>query len=161
MLKKEISEERFRSLRGFELGWELIQEPILRVRGRNLAVKKEVFDQLTPGQKALFSFWVMYGHVQNGWLAFFQSRYGEYLPMMRKALIDIADRELLADLDQAASLFGKYENARVSSPASLEPIVREFEPLDGRLTMLLPAAMQRLEALIREKPLEFVVFKPE
>jgi hypothetical protein len=158
MMIIEISEERFRSLCGFELGWELIQGPIQLARGRSLAVKKEVFDQLTAGQKALFSFWVMYGHVQNGWLAFFQSRYGEYLPMMRKALIDIADRELLADLDQAASLFQRYEGAQVSSTASLDPIVRQFEPLDGRLDVLLLAAMQRLENLIREKPQEFVVF---
>jgi hypothetical protein len=158
MMRLEISEERFRSTCGFELGWELIQGPIQLVRGRSLAVKKEVFDQLTAGQKALFSFWVMYGHVQSGWLAFFQSRYGEYIPMMRKALIDIDDRELLADLDQAASLFQGYEGASSPASPSTEQIVQQFEPLDERLNVLLPATMQRLENLIREKPEEFVVF---
>ncbi len=157
-MKMEISEERFRGLSGFDLGWELIREPIQLVRGRSLAVKKEVFDQLTSGQKALFSFWVMYGHVQNGWLAFFQSGYGQYLPMMRKALMDIDDQELLASLDRAADLFKGYESARASSAESpsLEQIVQQFEPLDERLSVLLPAAMQRLENLIREKPQEFV-----
>jgi hypothetical protein len=55
-------------------------------------------------------------------------------------------------------LFQGYERARVSPAASpsLEQIVQQFEPLDRRLSVLLPAAMQRLETLIRKNPQEFV-----
>lgn len=150
-MKKEISEERFRRLTGFELGRELIGGAIEAARGRNLAVKKAVYEGLTEGQRALFSFWVMYGHVQEGWLAFFQSGYGAYLPMMRKGLRDIGDQDLLDSLDRAEELFREYERGG-------EATARQIEALDRGLDAQLAAAMGRLEALIRMRPQEFVVF---
>jgi hypothetical protein len=155
----EISEERFRSLSGFDLGWEMISGPIQQARTRSLAVKKEVYNQLTPGQKALFSFWVMYGHVQQGWLPFFQSGYHQYLPMLRTGLLNIEDQPMLETLDLAAKAFQDHENALIfSDTEAAQRIADQFRALDQRLFALLPTTMQRLENLIRAAPQEFVIF---
>ena len=158
-MKKDISQDRFHSLAGFELGRELIAAPIQQARGRNLAIKKEVYDGLTPGQRSLFGFWVLYGHVQDGWLPFLQWAYGEYLRMIRASLQSPEFQSLMESLDRADHLFQDYQRALDSaSPEAAGQIAAQFAILDSLLPTLLPAAMSSLEALIRVNPQEFVSF---
>src|SRR5574340_156321 len=66
-----MKRQLFDSLGDLELAEACIGPTIQRVRGKDLAVKAHVYTELTPGQRALLMFWVVYGHAQSGMPRFF------------------------------------------------------------------------------------------
>ncbi len=70
-MRIHITQAQFANLRGFALGRELIQPVIQQVRGQRIEINRKVYEGLTRGQKALFAFWVLYGHTGSGWFQFF------------------------------------------------------------------------------------------
>ncbi len=168
----KISKEQFEDLHGKELGWQLIEPTIRLVRGQNLQIKKEVYDKLTPGQKSLFSFWVLHGHTQSGWLQFFMEGYSPYLPLIKWGLQKIDDQMMLANLHAAEIFFAEnseFLKLALSSPeksgnphqkdqTDWDTIRRKFAPLDRSLWTLLDETIRKLEAYIRAYPDEFVIF---
>lgn len=67
----EIKRADFYSFNDNDLGWVCIEPIIQKIRGRELNIKSQVYAQLTRGQKALFMFWVLYGHSNNGIIQFY------------------------------------------------------------------------------------------
>jgi hypothetical protein len=168
----KISKEQFDSLGGKDLEWDLIMPTIQQVRGQNLQIKKEVYEKLTPGQKSLFSFWILLGHTQSGWLQFFLEGYAPYLPLIKRGLEKIGDQAMLANLHDAETLYieisdllnlaqalthgvGIIEQVRHTD---WEVLQHKFVPLDHSLWTLLDESFQILERYIRNHPDEFVVF---
>ncbi|MEM8532222.1 MAG: hypothetical protein AAGF95_15360 [Chloroflexota bacterium] len=101
-----ISNERFLALNGYALGQELINPAILQIRGQNLEKKRAVYETLTPGQKSLFAFWIIYGHTQSGWLRFFWEGlyvggYEQFLPMIKTELAHSNAQKLLTNVTEA------------------------------------------------------------
>jgi hypothetical protein len=175
-MRTKISKESFLTLRGYELDQELIRLPILQVRGQSLEKKKQVYETLTPGQKSLFAFWVMYGHTQMGWLQFYLSGsyiggYEQFLPMIKAGLKHIDDTAMLENVMEAEKLYRAYQaDLRASqtpaeehpvSQVDLEKIKQEFSKVDERLFPLLGKIMEKTEQYIRASPEEFIVFESE
>jgi hypothetical protein len=142
-----------------------------------LQIKKEVNERLTPGQKTLFSFWIMYGHTKSGWLQFHleglpSGGYARFLPMIRHGLDHIHDQAMIANLDEAKKLYLENEEFLRSIQDSLEKraepgqeaqetfgrIRQQFDRLDQTLFSLLGETMRKIEAYIRATSEEFVVF---
>ncbi len=61
-----VKRKDFESLNDISLIWICIEPAMQQARGRNFAVKSEVYAHLTPGQRALFMFQMLYGHTSKG-----------------------------------------------------------------------------------------------
>lgn len=163
-MRVHLTEEQFASLSGFALGQTLIQPTIQQARGQRLETKKSVYDCLTPGQKSLFGFWVLYGHTQSGWLPFFQEGvyvggYVQFLPMIKAGLQHINDPALLENVIEAETLYAHYRESlhpeqEVPVP---EEITQAFTQVSQTLLDLLPETMRKLETYIRARPEEFLI----
>lgn len=163
-MRVNLTEEQFASLSGFALGQALIQPAIQQSRGQRLETKKSVYDCLTPGQKSLFGFWVLYGHTQSGWLPFFQEGvyvggYRQFLPMIKAGLRHINDLALVENVMEAEKLYAHHRESlhpeqEVSVP---EEITQAFAQVSETLLALLPETMGKLEAYIRARPEEFLI----
>lgn len=160
-LRPHLSKEQFNMLSDFDLGHLLIQPAIQQARGQRLEKKSDLIHQLTPGQRSLFAFWVMYGHTGTGWLQFFrdyqyQGLYEPYLLMIKAGLGRLNDESMLENIIEAENLF--RQSQQVQSTGSEEDLQRDFAPVDQRLFALLPETMKKLAAYIHAQPAEFVVF---
>lgn len=155
-MRVKISRERFVSLSGNELAWELIQKVILPIRGKRVEVKQAVFERLTPGQKDLFGYQVLYGHTQFGWFHFYEAGYASHLPMIRKGLEHIQAQALIDNLDAAERLYRKLE-----TQDTLEKAQQIFAEVDQTLFSSLIDASQKMEDYIRANAGEFVEFIPD
>lgn len=158
-----LNEEQFASLSGFALGRELIQPAIQQSRGQRLETKKRVYDFLTPGQKSLFAFWVLYGHTGSGWLSFFQEGgyvggYGQFLPMIKAGIRYINDQALLENIIWAETLYARCGESLHSIQEAA--ISEEVAQASEKLLALLPQTMHTLEAYIRAHPEEFLMEHP-
>lgn len=56
----------FEALDHAALAWARIESAILRIRGKEPKLKRQVCAELTAGQRALLMFWVLQGHARNG-----------------------------------------------------------------------------------------------
>lgn len=156
--KITITREKFFSLSDFSLGRELIQPVIDQVMGKNIQKKKEIYARLTPGQKTLFGFWVLYGHIQSGWFDYlFYGEYGPYLPMIKTGLHPINDTKLLENIAEAENLYLHYQDC-LNDKGNENKIREMFAPIDNALFNILPATMGMIERSIRTNPDEFVNF---
>lgn len=164
-LRPHLSKEQFVALSGFDLGHVLIQPAIQQARGQRLEKKSDVIHQLTPGQRSLFAFWVMYGHTGTGWLQFFrdyqyQGSYEPYLLMIKAGLGRLNDESMLENIIEAENLYRQSQQVQSGnqSTGGEADLQRDFAPVDQRLFALLPETMQKLAAYIYAHPEEFVVF---
>jgi hypothetical protein len=62
MTKKELA-----TLGDAALCEKCVQPAALAMRGRGPEVREQVYGALTPGQRAVFMFWVVYAHGFHGW----------------------------------------------------------------------------------------------
>jgi hypothetical protein len=46
--------------------WNCVEPAISKVRGKSVAEKLQVFRQLSDGQRVLFMFQVLHGHMEHG-----------------------------------------------------------------------------------------------
>jgi hypothetical protein len=171
-LRVNLTKGQFEDLHGKELGWELIKPAIQQVRGRSLEKKKEVYESLTPGQKSLFSFWILHGHTQAGWIQFFLEGYTQYIPVIRHGFAQIDDQAMLANLHAAEQLFADHTQSLETGSFSPEKpfpadrnkrtdwnsLRQKFVPLDHALWLNLDETIQKLEEYIRANPDQFVIF---
>ena len=164
-MRINITKEQFSKLSGFSLGQELIQPIIQKVRGQRIEIKRAVYEVLTPGQKSLFAFWVMYGHTGSGWLQFFQEGlyiggYEQFLPMIKAGFRHINDLAMLENVIWAEEVYSQYRAclSTVREPADSDELAQAFAPASEQLLALLPETMSKIETYIRNQPEEFVTF---
>jgi hypothetical protein len=161
-MRAKITKEKFAALKGNDLGWELIHDVVLPLRGKSLEKKQAVYEQLTPGQKALFAFWVVCGHTQSGWSDFHEAGYFSHLPMLRKGLEHIQAQALSDNLETAQKLYLGREDGLKPMPREAQEPPPKGKPESAELDEALPPALndasQRMEAYIRGHAEEFVEF---
>ncbi|WP_409299939.1 hypothetical protein [Peribacillus sp. SCS-155] len=68
---KSMSQEDFELLEDSALAENCFEPIIPMIRGKKGAMKKEVYDHLTTGQKALFMFSAFYNHARNSFAEFY------------------------------------------------------------------------------------------
>jgi hypothetical protein len=175
-LKARISKQAFEALNGFDLGEELVRPVVLQTRGQRMEKKHEVFEQLTQGQRALFSFWILQGHARDGWLMFLQECAAAgvtdaYLAIIKAGLRQLHDQAMLDHVLAAEALYREGQATLAecweTSEEDLDPaqrlayteIQQDFSRMDPILFKRLDESMKILETYIRANPEEFVAWE--
>ena len=133
-----INRGDFKSLDDASLIWTCIEPAMLQARGKNFAVKSEVYSHLTAGQQALFMFQMLYGHSSKGIEEFFShlsyllSNKGVW-SQLKKGIQYFGDYDMVQILEKMEMAFGssqQYNNAEMSlSMSDLNKLFIETLPL--------------------------------
>lgn len=146
----------FRESDASQLCWACIGPVMQRVRGKDQSVKLGVYRTLTPGQRALFSFWSLHGHAET------RESFYSILLYLRDlgALPELESGALYFGLDELAQLY--RECSAVVCPTLPDVALGEqlsaanTDELFERYRELSPAVLERIATFIRRNPQEFV-----
>ncbi len=167
-----MKRQLFESLDDIELGKACIDPTIRQIRGKDVAVKARVYAQLTPGQRALLMFWVLYGHAQGGVARFYcevdylltRAEMWTELEAGMRFFGDAAMAGLIEEMERAyrvlESRIGRERMARrditvtdIDNDAELHASAGR---LDARYREIVPVTLKRVCAYIRSNPGAFV-----
>ncbi|HEX3043526.1 MAG TPA: hypothetical protein VHY08_02125 [Bacillota bacterium] len=169
-----IKREVFNSLADDQLIWACIEPAIQPIRGRNFQVKSQIYSELTPGQRALLMFQVLYGHTRNGVAEFFDHTsyflaepgvWSEFKTGMRY-FGDHAMLQLLEEIERLQPFIKKHQqpdsnedfNGMGREPGNSSTILTAINQLDAKLQEIIPETLHRIGEYIRNNPGEFVQF---
>lgn len=146
-----------RELEPSALAWACIGPVMALARGKPPAVKHELYRTLTPGQKALFSFWALHGHAESA--VSFRSML-KYLieemggsSQLQAAAVRFGSSDL-ACLYRACSTLIAHQSGRDGAP--VPSYDAEIQPLYERYWELAPEALTMIADYIRRNPNEFI-----
>ncbi|MFX3659005.1 MAG: hypothetical protein ACE3JN_02795 [Ectobacillus sp.] len=167
----QISRQQFDSLDDRLLGEACFAPIIPEIRGKDTAAKKEVYDRLTAGQRALFMFSAYYNHAKNSlaevywWSAYFLAqpkvwtelkaglRYfgaDEMLQVLEEMERTLKTRNHLRGLGKFDASYKDIDEdtGLLAAVSSLHAVFQEISP----------AVLQKIGQCIRSNPSEFVQF---
>lgn len=72
-----IERKVFSALDDSGLGWACIEPTLLKIRGKNSAIKTQVYSELTKGQQALLMFRILYDHAKNS-----KTEFNAWMPVL-------------------------------------------------------------------------------
>lgn len=148
----------FDSLNHFALGWACIEPTIQQIRGKNLTIKSQVYEQLTSGQRALLMFWIIYGHTRNG-VAQFYDEVGLLLSQidiwseLKKGLDHFKDSEMISLIGEMENLYRALDGNKYSDDSEFHATLNR---LDSALQKIIPSTFKKISDYIRNNPSEFV-----
>lgn len=159
-LKPDFNRSKFESLKGWDLGWELL-EPI------NIATDKEESElelsrRLSHGQKALYFFWYLDAQVTNGgFIQFYWNGYRKYLTPILDGLNLLGDAEMVDLIHKADEeyLTHQKEFEKQQELDDWEPLydqLPKFDEYDDIFYKLHDRTMSLLEEYARKNTHEFV-----
>lgn len=160
-LQPELSKKTFEEMKGFELGWALL-EPI------NLASspahEKELSKQFSPAQKALYFFWFLDAQVTNGgFQQFYINGYRRYLIPIKAGLAFLNDHDMLAVVEQADKIYLNHIDAfpkdNSSGNFSEAYAIKAFDECESQYYDLHEKTMALIEQYARQHPADFVKLK--
>lgn len=170
-----ISKRKFESLNGLELFQEILRDPINQVIGKNIEIKRKVYEKLTFSQKILFSLLLMLAHTKAGWLEFyhgaiFRGGYEQAFPALKEGLNQINDLEMLTIVNKYLKLyeenlelmslegFFNEKNSELSEERQIA--IKAFKKflfsIDQSYFSLRKKTIQKLEIYVQKNPEEFV-----
>lgn len=164
----EIKRKTFNSLNDIDLGWACIEPTIQKVRGRDLNIKSQVYNQLTHGQQSLLMFWVLYGHSRNGIIQFYNEM--DYLlteigiwPELRKSMLYFGNNDMLELLKEIENMYyilqrNQLENSKMEiiSTNNDPELLLAVDQLDKKFHKIIQSLFKKIGKFIRENPNEFV-----
>lgn len=108
-----------------ELSWLCIQPMLSAVRGKDLKVKREMYDRLNEGQQALYLFYSFHNHTQTAaefyWFAAYNIHELHAWKGIRQSVLYFQDGELGGLLEEMESVLVKAgERYKPASPSDLE-----------------------------------------
>ncbi len=159
----------FDSLDYAALGLACVEPTILQVRGKNPAVKRQAYLQLNTGQRAVFMFWVLYGHVGNSidefycWVCHLQSQ-PETWSELKAGLRYFDDEAMLHLLEETESLLGARNRHGDGMRRDVcardlvddRELLTSADRLNAVFRKLVPTSLKIIGAYIRNNPAEFV-----
>jgi hypothetical protein len=169
-----VKRKDFESLNDVSLIWTCIQPAIQQVRGKNFAVKSEVYAHLTSGQRALLMFQVLYGHTSKGIeefysnLSYLLSNKGVW-SQLKKGMQYFGDYDMVQILEKMDIVFQSIKTeefkesaeqhnvliARIDKNAELSA---SMSLLNKSLSDTLPLTIKLVATYIRDNVDEFVQF---
>ncbi len=176
-MKLEISKRKFESLKGLELFQEILRDPINQVIGKNIKIKRLVYEKLSSSQKILFSLLLMLAHTKAGWLEFyhgalFRGGYEQAYPALKDGLKLINDPEMLIIVNKSLKFY--EENQELLSfdgffnekklelseerQISLKVFKKSLFSIDQSYFSLRENTIQKLENYVQANREEFVTF---
>jgi hypothetical protein len=141
----EIGDER--------LIWTCVEPVIQKVRGKSGLEKLQVFRQLGDGQRALFMFQVLHGHMEHGTNGFYDQI--SYLAEQMNIWPALKSGMRYFGLDGMHDLIGKMEED-YSCRADGYADMAIMEKLDDMYRKLIPASVKSVAERIRSHPEEFL-----
>ncbi len=149
-------------------------EPIIvAVRAKSPGIKSAVFEALSPGRRALFAFWIFYGHArEQGWTLFFRevpyvSEFPDFLGCLRSAFEYIGDEAMISLVSDVEHVHRAHDQVMKDIP-TLDPrepryaaVIEALAPLDRRYRALVAGSLGRVAALVRGRARDFVAFQDE
>jgi hypothetical protein len=155
-----VQKAKFEALNPHALAWVCIEPTMQQSRAKDLSVKSRIYNQLTTGQRALYMFWVLYGHANNGILPFctgIASIAGNIWEELKKSFAYFGDEAMRQLVEEMETLYHKIEaRNHVFSDFELLAIAKR---LDSTYHLISPAALVRVADYIRCHPDEFVYFE--
>lgn len=164
----KIKRADFYSFNDNDLGWVCIEPIIQKIRGRELNIKSQVYAQLTRGQKALFMFWVLYGHSNNGIIQFYNEM--DYLiknvdiwSELKSASAYFDDEGLLQILKEMEKIYyilqkQQMENYGIETNHMGLKLQEDINLLDERFHKVIKLSFRKIGVYVRKNPDEFVYF---
>lgn len=152
--------------------WACIGPTMQQVRGRNFVVKSEIYATLTPGQRALFMFQVLYGHTLYG-VEEFYSHFSYLLSnksfwsQLKKGMQYFEDYAMLQILEQMDIVFQSLEiekskesveqyNILIADIDKNTELSTSISLLNKSLNDTLPLTVKLVATYIRDNADEFV-----
>jgi hypothetical protein len=137
-----------------------IEPVIMRMQGKSPDIKKIEFAALDPGMRALFAFWVLYGHSQNEFEGFFLEtgyllRELDLFAALKDGFEYYRDKRMLQivkGLEKCYKKWGSEITKKGIRPAGQGlKISRELEALSKRYKAALPGTIEKINGKIAEK----------
>lgn len=166
-----MKQKDFETLDDVSLIWACIEPTIQQVRGRSFTIKSEVYTTLTPGQRALLMFQMLYGHTTNGIETFFShqayllSNQGVW-SQMKKGMEYFGDHDMSQLLEKINIVFQSQNKEEfIESAEQRNVFVADIDQnaelsasmglLDKSLKDTIPLSMKRVATYIRNNINEF------
>ncbi len=150
------------------LSWICIVPIILRIQGKSMEAKSEMYFQLNDGQKGLYMFYSYHNHTKSifefYWFAFyFMSEVKSWIGL-KKGISCFNDQVLLNIYDELETLIElKYKRADgtwlIASPSDIEKDKELFESVNKmyiRYNTHVPIAIKLMNSYIRNHKEEFI-----
>ncbi len=167
-----MNEELFNSLDNASIIWACIEPTVMKIRGKDFKVKRDAYDELTAGQRALLMFQIIYGHSSSGILQFFS--YVPYVPSgkgiwheLKKAMEyfkDYSMQEIFAEmekdyiaLEEKSHVLGTERiDLSISSIEDKSELALAIGQHDKLYREAIPETIKLIGIYIRNNPSEFV-----
>lgn len=147
---------KIQELMGLEddkLIWACVEPVMQKVRGRSGLEKLQVFRNLGDGQRALFMFQVMYGHMQHGTDVFYD--HISYLAEQMNIWSALKSGMRYFGLEEMMVLIGRMEdNYACKEDGCADKKITE--ELDDIYRKLIPAAVKVVAERVRSHPDDFL-----
>ena len=133
--------------------WACVEPMIIKTRGRSGPEKLMAYGEMSDGQRALFIFQVLYGHMKHGINGFYD--HISYLTSQMDIWSALKSGMRYFGLDEMADLIGKMEEVYVCrAEGRVDPVAAE--DLDAIYRKLLPALVMSISERIRNHPEDFL-----
>jgi hypothetical protein len=164
-----MKRDDFGTLDGIPLIWACIEPTIQKVRGKNFAIKSDVYAQLTDGQRALLMFQILYGHTLHGVEEFYI--YHSYMLLnkgTRSQMINgmncFGASGMVRFLDELHATYERFHddmeqrNAQFDDVKNDTPLYTSLNRLNVLLRECLPETINLVSSFIQDNAEQFVKF---
>ncbi|GGF79626.1 hypothetical protein GCM10010912_25780 [Paenibacillus albidus] len=169
-----MNQTDWKGLTDERLGAACMEPTFQRIRGKSPEIKTEVISHLTPGQKALCMFRVMYDHAKPSpaeyyaWISYMMDLPGYWSGVM-EGLRFFGDANMIGMLEETQealaarnTLLGKeWSSASLSDMERDEALRITVNSLFARFTEIASVSLQNIASYIRTHPQEFVQLEAE
>jgi hypothetical protein len=135
-----------------ELIWACVEPIVKRMRAKTFNIKSEVYGGLNRGQRGLFMFQMLRGHLDGGVEELFRNL--SYLLCRPEVWRELKGAFDYFGCDDMAALIGAMELLYNEINNGKRP-AEQIKAADARLLGLLPGAEKLIAGYIRSHPLEF------
>lgn len=165
-----IKQKDFEAFEDASLIWACIEPTIQQVRGKSFTIKSEVYVTLTPGQRALLMFQMLYGHTTNGietffsHLAYLLSNQGVW-SQLKKGMEYFGDQDMVQILEKMNTVFQNQNREEFIESAEQNNVLVDFDQdvelsasvnlLNKSLSDTIPLSIERVATYIRNNINEY------
>ncbi|MDQ0112374.1 hypothetical protein [Paenibacillus harenae] len=154
-------------LESSQLSWKCIEPMLLSVRGKDLASKAAVYDQLNEGQRALYLFYAFHNHVHSVaefyWFAAYSIIELKSWDGLKNGLRYLNNMELVQLLEQIERLIESEnklgEQWAMPNPSDIavdNELFQEAEKLFCSYKLAAEEAIAKLNGIILSNPDDFI-----
>ncbi|MDP4153845.1 MAG: hypothetical protein Q8865_10500 [Bacillota bacterium] len=157
-----VKRKDFEKIDDASLIWMCIEPTIKEIRGKNLAVKQEVYASLNTGLQALLMFQVLYGHTFNGveefytHLSYLLSNDGVW-SQLERGMQYFGDMAMVEILQKMHVLFLSINTEKSNNaPGQYAELSKKMMLINESLSKTMPLTIKLVAAYIRNNKDEYM-----